>query len=102
MLNARSTRWFADWIGPAKMTSPSVSKAAKNQDVVTCFAPKTIQTTIGTLKTFCVLLPEACQSRIYRDVTHATPVDIDVWLDAAHRHGFAPSTLNNILNALHR
>ena len=66
------------------------------------YAPTTIQTTIGVIKTFCVLLPMARQPRIYRDLTHTTLDDIDAWLDAAHHHGLAPSTINNILNALHR
>ena len=57
---------------------------------------------MGLIKTFCVLLPAARQSRVYRDFTQVTPDDIDAWLDAAHDHGLAPSTRNNILNALHR
>jgi site-specific recombinase XerD len=66
------------------------------------YAPKTTQNTVGLLKTFCVLPPAARQSRVYRDFTQVTPDDIDAWLEAAHHHGLAPSTLNNILNALHR
>jgi integrase/recombinase XerD len=66
------------------------------------YSPKTIQSTVGLLKTFCVLLPAARQSRVYRDFTQVTPDDIDAWLEAAHHHGLAPSTLNNILNVLHR
>jgi site-specific recombinase XerD len=65
-------------------------------------SPKTIQATVGMVKSFCVLLPVAHQSRGYRDFTRTTSDDIDAWLDAAHHHGLAPSTLNNILNALHR
>jgi site-specific recombinase XerD len=65
-------------------------------------SPKTIQATVGLIKTFCVLLPAARQSRVYRDFTQVTPDDIDAWLEAAHYHGLAPSTLNNLLNALHR
>jgi site-specific recombinase XerC len=66
------------------------------------YSPKTIQATVGMIKTFCVLLPAARQSRVYRDFTQVTPDDIDAWLDAAHHYGLAPSTRNNILNALHR
>src|SRR5215211_6860603 len=66
------------------------------------YSPKTIQATVGMVKSFCVLLPVAHQSRVYRDFTRTTSDDIDAWLDAAHHHGLAPSTLNNILNALHR
>jgi site-specific recombinase XerD len=66
------------------------------------YAPKTIQATIGMLKAFCVRLPLAHQPRIFWDITQTTADDIDTWLDVAHHHGLAPSTINNILNALHR
>jgi integrase/recombinase XerD len=66
------------------------------------YAPKTIQATIGMLKAFCVRLPPAHQPRIAWDITQTTADDIDTWLDVAHHHGLAPSTINNILNALHR
>jgi site-specific recombinase XerD len=66
------------------------------------YAPKTIQATIGTLKAFCVRLPPAQQPRIFWDITQTTADDIDTWLDVAHHHGLAPSTIHNILNALHR
>jgi site-specific recombinase XerD len=66
------------------------------------YASKTIQATIGTLKTFCVRLPPAYQPRICWDITQTTADDIDVWLDMAHHHGLAPSTINTILNALQR
>jgi site-specific recombinase XerD len=66
------------------------------------YSPKTLQATVGMLTTFCMLLPTAQQARICRDFTCTTPDDIDAWLDAAHHKGLAPSTLNNILNALHR
>jgi site-specific recombinase XerD len=49
-----------------------------------------------------VRLPPAQQPRIFWDITQTTPDDIDAWLDVAHHHGLAPSTINNILNALHR
>jgi site-specific recombinase XerD len=65
------------------------------------YAPKTIQATIGTLKAFCARLPAAHQPRVCWDITQTTADDIDVWLDVAH-HGLAPSTINTILNALHR
>jgi site-specific recombinase XerD len=65
-------------------------------------SPKTLQATVGMIKTFCVLLPAARQSRVYRDFTQVTPDDIDAWLEAAHHDGLAPSTLNNVLNGLHR
>jgi site-specific recombinase XerD len=65
-------------------------------------APKTIQATIGMLKAFCVRLPLAHQPWIFWDITQTTADDIDTWLDVAHHHGLAPSTINNILNALHR
>ena len=66
------------------------------------YAPKTIQATIGTLKAFCVRLPPAHQPRICWDITQTTADDIDTWLDAAHHQGLAPSTINNILNVMHR
>ena len=66
------------------------------------YAPKTLQATIGTLKAFCVRLPPAHRPRICWDLTHTTADDIDTWLDAAHHHGLAPSTINTILHALHR
>jgi site-specific recombinase XerD len=66
------------------------------------YASKTIQATSGTLKTFCVRLPPAYQPRICWDITQTTADDIAVWLDMAHHHGLAPSTINTILNALQR
>jgi integrase/recombinase XerD len=66
------------------------------------YSPKTMQATVGVIKTFCVLLPAARQAQVYQDLTQVIPDDIDAWLDAAHHQGLAPSTLNNILNALHR
>jgi site-specific recombinase XerD len=65
------------------------------------YAPKTIQATIGMLKAFCVRLPPAHHARISRDITQTTPDNINAWLDVAH-YDLAPSTINNILNALHR
>jgi len=66
------------------------------------YSPKILQATVGIIKSFCVRLPVACQARLYPDLTQATPEDIDAWLDAAHHDSLAPSTLNNILNGLHR
>jgi site-specific recombinase XerD len=63
---------------------------------------KILQATVGIIKSFCVRLPVACQARLYPDLTQATTEDIDAWLDAAHYDSLAPSTLNNILNGLHR
>jgi integrase/recombinase XerD len=54
------------------------------------------------INTFCACLPASCRSRISRDFTRTTAVDIDAWLDAAHHRGLAPATINHILNALHR
>ena len=86
------------------LDQPSLEAVAQYLSVLQTrhYAPKTIQTTIGMFKTFCMCLPASCRSRISRDVTRTTAVDIDAWLDAAHHHGLAPSTINNILNALHR
>ncbi len=86
------------------LDQPSLEAAAQSLSVLQArhYPPKTIQTTIGMIKTFCLCLPASCQSRIYRDFTRTTAVDIDAWFDAAHHHGVAPSTINNLLNALHR
>jgi site-specific recombinase XerD len=86
------------------LEQPSLDAVAQYLRVLQArhYAPKTMQTTIGMIKTFCVCLPASCRSRIYRDFTRTTAADIDAWLDAAHHHGFAPATINNILNTLHR
>lgn len=65
-------------------------------------SPKTLQTSVGALKTFCVLLPRTRQPLIYEDFVHTTSEDVDAWLQAAHHKGLAPSTINNIVGALHR
>jgi len=49
-----------------------------------------------------VLVPAHQQPRLYQDLAHTTADDIDVWLQAAHRKGLAPSTINHLLSVLHR
>jgi site-specific recombinase XerD len=66
------------------------------------YAPATIQTTIDTIKSFCMLIPAARQPVLSQDLTCTTPEDGDAWLQAAHGKGLAPSTINNIVGALHR
>jgi hypothetical protein len=48
---------------------------------------------IGALKSFAVLTPEARQAALYADLTQTTPGDIDAWIDASCRHQLAPGTL---------
>jgi integrase/recombinase XerD len=66
------------------------------------YARSTIQTTIDTLKSFCVLVPATRRPCLLQDLTRTTPEDVDAWLQAAHHKGLAPSTINNIVGALHR
>jgi site-specific recombinase XerD len=66
------------------------------------YAPATIQTTIDTIKSFCILVPAARHPALSQDLTRTTPEDVDAWLQAAYAKGLAPSTINNIVGALHR
>jgi hypothetical protein len=61
------------------LDQPSLEAVAQYLRVLQArhYSPKTIQTTSGLIKTFCVCLPASCQSRIYRDFAHTTAVDID-------------------------
>lgn len=49
-----------------------------------------------------MLVPAHQQPRLYQDLAHTTADDIDAWLQAAHRKGLAPSTINHLLSVLHR
>src|SRR5438105_9193403 len=65
-------------------------------------SPKTLQTTLGALVTFYRLLPPARQPSLWQDVTRLTPADVDAWLEAAQRHGLAPSTIHTTLSVVRR
>src|SRR6266705_5787060 len=65
-------------------------------------SPKTLQTTLGALVTFSRLLPPARQPSLWQDVTRLTPADVDAWLEAAQRHGLAPSTIHTTLSVVRR
>ncbi len=85
--------------------------SARNQDLVAEYlahlrtrhaSPKTLQTTLGALVTFSRLLPPARQPSLWQDVTRLTPADVDAWLEAAQRHGLAPSTIHTTLSVVRR
>lgn len=95
--------------------SPSLHRltfvSARNQDLVAEYlvhlrtrhsSPKTLQTTLGALVTFYRLLPPARQPSLWQDVTRLTPADVDAWLEAAQRHGLAPSTIHTTLSVVRR
>jgi len=65
-------------------------------------SPKTLQTTLGALVTFYRLLPPARRPSLWQDVTRLTPADVDAWLEAAQRHGLAPSTIHTTLSVVRR
>jgi site-specific recombinase XerC len=54
------------------------------------------------LVTFYRRLPPARQPSLWQDVTRLTPADIDAWLEAAQRHGLAPSTIHTTLSVVRR
>src|SRR5712692_4334614 len=95
--------------------SPSLHRltfvSAGNQDLVAEYlvhlrtrhsSPKTLQTTLGALVTFYRLLPPARRPSLWQDVTRLTPADVDAWLEAAQRHGLAPSTIHTTLSVVRR
>jgi integrase/recombinase XerD len=95
--------------------SPSLHRltfvSARNQDLVAEYlahlrsrhaSPKTLQTSLGALVTFYRRLPPARQPSLWQDVTRLTPADIDAWLEAAQRHGLAPSTIHTTLSVVRR
>jgi integrase/recombinase XerD len=95
--------------------SPSLHRltfvSARNQGLVAEYlvhlrtrhsSPKTLQTTLGALVTFYRLLPPARQPSLWQDVTRLTPADVDAWLEAAQRHGLAPSTIHTMLSVVRR
>src|SRR2546428_5824265 len=82
-----------------------------NQDLVADYVtplrarppgPKTRQTPLGALVTFYRRLPPARQPSLWQDVTRLTPADVDAWLEAAQRHGLAPSTIHTTLSVVRR
>jgi site-specific recombinase XerD len=56
--------------------------------------------TLGALKSFAVLLPEARQATLAHDLTQTTATDVDAWIEAAFRHPLAPSTVATRLRIL--
>ncbi len=64
------------------------------------YAPKSLESIITALKSFCLLLPDARRQRIIADVAQTTPDDVDAWLDAAAAHGLAPATRATRLRVL--
>jgi integrase/recombinase XerD len=66
------------------------------------YAPATLRTTCDAIKSFCMLIPAIQQPRLSQDLAYTTANDIDAWLQAAHRKGLAPSTINHLLSVLHR
>ena len=64
------------------------------------YAPSTLGSIAGSLKSFCRLLPDSRRTRIIHDFAATTPEDVDAYLQAACEHGLAPSTISGHLVAL--
>jgi site-specific recombinase XerD len=58
------------------------------------YAPSTLGAIAGTLKSFCLLLPQPRRDRIIDNFALVTSEDIDAYLQAAADQGLAPATIN--------
>ena len=61
------------------------------------YAPNTLAAIAGTLKSFCLLLPQPRRDCIIDDFAHTTADDIDAYMQAACELGRAPSTISGAL-----
>lgn len=64
------------------------------------YAPSTLGSIAGSLKSFCLLLPEPRRARVVHNFATTTPEDVAAYLQAAADHGLAPSTISNNVVAL--
>jgi len=58
------------------------------------YAPSTLGAIAGTLKSFCLLLPQPRRDRIIDNFALVTSEDIDAYLQAAADQGLAPATIS--------
>ena len=65
-------------------------------------SPSSLEIMVTAIRSFCLLLPDEPRQRLSQDLTHVTPDDIDAWLDAAEKKGYAPSTRYNRVKGVKR
>lgn len=66
------------------------------------YAPGSIDAIVTRIKSLCQLLPQTRRREITQDFAGLTPEDIDAWIDAASKHGLAPSTITGRLRLWRR